>query len=99
MARTITLKCPVYVEDKDDLCGENVEIDAWAEEKQTHWYPGSPPGFEVVDALCGHAAVIEDEYYDEVMGYLIQREIDAMERAAERRYDRKLERLMEAADA
>lgn len=79
------IKCPVYIEEKDDPCDKEVEIHAWAAEPVTYEYPGDPAGFEVATAPCGHAEQIEEEYYDTVMEYLARREMDAREAEAERR--------------
>ncbi len=78
---SITLKCPVFVYETDDICGQEIELDAWPEEPMTHWYPGSPAGFEIVDAPCGHAAEIEDKYWDVIMEHLGERELDAQSAA------------------
>lgn len=96
MSQTLRFKCMVYDGEKDDLCGQDVKIDAWPEERQTHWYPGSAAGFEVTDAPCGHAAEIEDAYQWDVMNLLEQADLDAkaaaddarIAMAEERKWDR-----------
>jgi hypothetical protein len=95
MSKTITLTCPAWI-DEDEICGALIEVDAWHSEPMTHWYPGSPPGFEVVNASCGHAGVIEDKYYDYVMQQLAELELDTLERAAERRYERLADEVQDA---
>ena len=91
MAKTIIMTCPVYVEEKDDVCGEKIEINAWSGEPMTYWYPGSSPGFEVVDAPCGHCVKIEERYWETVMQWLSDRERDAMEAASEARVEHAIE--------
>jgi len=105
MSKTITLKCPVYIEEvgtpgsedyqPDDICGNPIEVDAWPAERMTHWYPGSPAGFEVVEAGCGHAAVIEERYYDTILEQIADRERSAAEYTIDRYIEEKLDREWE----
>lgn len=64
------LSCPVYVEADDDICAKPIKVDAWPGEPMTYWYPGSPPGVEVVEAECEHAETIMEKYYDDIMQQL-----------------------------
>jgi len=80
---TMLMKCPVYVEEKDDSCGEEIELELTREEKATWTYPGSPAEFEVVHAVCGHEKEVEAGYKDEVWEEVRDRELDALEAKAD----------------
>jgi len=91
---SITLKCPVYdAATMDNVCDQEIEVDAWPAERMTHWYPGSPAGFEVVEADCGHAGVIEDKYYDTIMEQLADRERSASEYAIDAMIERRIDQV------
>ncbi len=77
------MNCPVRLD--DDICDAWIKIHAWPAEKMTHEYPGSPAGFEVSEAPCGHAVFIEDLYEDEVLRYAEKVVRDLLEAASERR--------------
>ena len=92
MAKLIIMTCPGYVEAKDDVCGGKIEIDTWQGEPMTHWYPGSLPGFEVVDAPCGHTQEIDELHYDTIMQELNERTLNAVEAAIDAAIERAWER-------
>lgn len=96
MSYTFMMPCPVIVEEIDDVCGEDIEVEMTKEERSTYWYPGSSAEFEVVFEKCGHKDKIEIDHIDDVFEYALDREIAAMEAMADaQREDRIYRRLYE----
>lgn len=90
---SLKMRCPVYDDQKDDCCGREIQLDYWPEERMTHWYPGSPAGFDITSAPCGHLDKLEKEYYDQIHEEIGRMLLDAKISAEEYRAEARLERM------
>lgn len=83
------MPCPAYDEEKDDVCGEELEIEAYKAEPATWTYPGAPAEFEVIGCKCKHKELVEKgKYADDVWEFIRDAEIARLEA----RYDDEKER-------
>lgn len=58
---TITVPCPVLINDGDDWCPHKLEVTVDPPEPRTHDYPGSPASIMGVEGCPQHADKLSDE--------------------------------------